>query len=437
MDQSNPNFFMILPSNSCSDTQPENNAADFIIEENVPLNFAERWQVALTEFKCNFPIYTLPKGIKISIEKVDAPLGTITKDKIEFANPEFNKYFKFIKENEKITIKCVSCSTFVLRFLSLADALKVGFEYDEVSGFEKIRANNIHTLRKNEQITFRLFIFIYDPNDDKRETTHRLFNDRIESTKDSHLKDSIDFDKTDEIITLSLRHKYVTQFALRFKNVDDARKVGFTSEYRVSRGHMTAKFKHSIKDGEYVDLHLFNPFTSIPRDYKEYILTDIDRYFPSSSLLVNYLNNLNLPIKFLLVKGKIKIIFNYKIHRIDFSYPLQYILGFQKKFIPNEEYTAEFKPLLNRAYGDINIYSSIVEPSYVGKTLTPLLKSFNIDKSLKFGEELTYIIPTPIYTNVTRSITNQIRINIRNHNGNYIPFAESAVTTLTLHFKKI
>ena len=47
---------------------------------------------------------------------------------------------------------------------------------------------------------------------------------------------------------------------------------------------------------------------------------------------------------------------------------------------------------------------------------------FNINKSLKFGEELTYIIPTPIYNNVTRSITNQIRVNIRNHNGDYIPF---------------
>ena len=295
----------------------------------------------------------------------------------------------------------------------------------------------MQTLLKNEKITFRLFIFVYDPNDDKREMTHRLFNDRIESIKDSHLKDSIDFDKTDDIITLTLRHKYVKQFALRFKDINDAQKVGFTSVYRVSRGHMTAKFKHSIKKGESIELHLFNPFTQIPRDYKDYILTDIDRYFPSSSLLVNYLNSLNLPIKFLLVKGKIKIIFNYKIHRIDFSYPLQYILGFQKKFVPNEEYIAEFKPLLNRAYGDINIYSNIVEPSYVGKTLTPLLKSFNINKSLKFGEELTYIIPTPIYNNVTSSITNQIRVNIRNHNGDYIPFTKSAVTTLTLHFKKI
>ena len=81
---------MILPSNSCSNTQPENNASDFIIEENVPLNLAERWQVAITEFKCNFPIYTLPKGIKISIENVDAPLGSISKDKIEFVHPELN-----------------------------------------------------------------------------------------------------------------------------------------------------------------------------------------------------------------------------------------------------------------------------------------------------------------------------------------------------------
>ena len=253
------------------------------------------------------------------------------------------------------------------------------------------------------------------------------------------LKDSIDFDKTDDILTLGVVHKYISRFALRFKDGNDAQKAGFTSDYLIARGHITAKFKHNIKGGKHIKVSIFNPFTNIPRNYKEYILTDIDRYFPSSSLLTNYLNSLNLPIKFKLVDRRIEIIYDdhENIHILDFSFPLQYILGFQNKFIPDKRYIADFIPQLDKAYGDIYIYSDIVNTSYVGGTLTPLLKSLNINKSLKFGQELVYEIPFPLYTDVAKSSVNQIIVNIRNHDGEYIPFAESAVTTLTLHFKQL
>ena len=55
-------FYMILPSNACKDTHPENNASDFTTEYDTPYDLHGRWQVALTELKCNFPIYTLAKG---------------------------------------------------------------------------------------------------------------------------------------------------------------------------------------------------------------------------------------------------------------------------------------------------------------------------------------------------------------------------------------
>ena len=102
-------FYMVLPSHSCSDTQPENNASNFTVEWDTPYYLAGRWQVALTEFKCNFPIYTLPKGGKMLVEELQAPIGTISKDKIEFTNPELNRYFKFSKEKKKITIECITC----------------------------------------------------------------------------------------------------------------------------------------------------------------------------------------------------------------------------------------------------------------------------------------------------------------------------------------
>ena len=443
-------FYMVLPSNSCSNTQPENHASNFTVEWDTPYNLTGRWQVALTEFKCNFPLYTLPKGGKISIEKVYAPIGTITKDKIECTDPKYNKSFKLFTDKKKITIKYDGPSSFCIRFLSLADAKKVGFEYDEVIGFEKIRANNIHTLGENEKITIRLVQFTQYFHLTKFKTTHVIYADkiipfdylgkkeRVLPDIEVDLKDSIDFEKTDDIITLSIRHKYTKRFSLRFKNEKDARKAGFTSYYHMVRGHITAISKHTIKPGKFVEVQILNSHMLIERHYKEYILTDIDRYFPSSSLLVNYLNSLILPIKFKLVDKRIEIITSDdEIHRIDFSFPLQYILGFQKKYIPNERYFADFIPQLDKAYGDVYIYSDIVNTSYVGGTLTPLLKSLNINKSLKFGQELVYEIPFPLYTDVAKSSVNQIIVNIRNHNGNYIPFAESAVTTLTLHFKQL
>ena len=93
-------FYIILPSNGCKDTQPNNNASDFIIQWNNPYNLQGKWQVALTEFKRNFPIYTLPANSKIHIETINLPKGLISLEKIEF-EPAFSARFN---NNNNISI---------------------------------------------------------------------------------------------------------------------------------------------------------------------------------------------------------------------------------------------------------------------------------------------------------------------------------------------
>ena len=78
-----------------------------IMQWNNPCNLQGKWQVALTEFKCNFPIYTLPANSKIHIQTVNLPKGFISLEKIEFEpsfTARFNDTFKVSEVDKKIKI---------------------------------------------------------------------------------------------------------------------------------------------------------------------------------------------------------------------------------------------------------------------------------------------------------------------------------------------
>ena len=46
-------FYAILPSNACPKTQPNNNASNYIIDLENPIQFEGNWEVALTEYTFN------------------------------------------------------------------------------------------------------------------------------------------------------------------------------------------------------------------------------------------------------------------------------------------------------------------------------------------------------------------------------------------------
>jgi hypothetical protein len=68
----NDNFYMLLPSNGCPHTQPDNNASSYIIDWETPISLKGKWEVGLTEFS----IVNIPK---ITDEKVSIEYSIIQK----------------------------------------------------------------------------------------------------------------------------------------------------------------------------------------------------------------------------------------------------------------------------------------------------------------------------------------------------------------------
>ena len=54
-------FYVVLPSNACADTQPDNHASKYIVDWNNPiiLDNPSKWKVALTEMTFNHVAKTI------------------------------------------------------------------------------------------------------------------------------------------------------------------------------------------------------------------------------------------------------------------------------------------------------------------------------------------------------------------------------------------
>ena len=70
MDQGESDFYIVLGSHGCTNFNPQNSASEFITNFEQNIELAGNWKVALTEFKCNFPIYTLPAGASIITREI-------------------------------------------------------------------------------------------------------------------------------------------------------------------------------------------------------------------------------------------------------------------------------------------------------------------------------------------------------------------------------
>ena len=88
------------------------------------------------------------------------------------------------------------------------------------------------------------------------------------------------------------------------------------------------------------------------------------------------------------------------------------------------------------------IYASICRPIQVGSTRVHLLKSIWLDNKkhdghANFGKVRNIATKTPMYIPISDSSINSIEINIRSDSGQLFPFVDGAITSLTLHFKKV
>jgi hypothetical protein len=58
-------MYLVLPSNACASTQPDNIASKYIINWNNPITLDGNWKAALVEFNCTYSPCTLKKGARI------------------------------------------------------------------------------------------------------------------------------------------------------------------------------------------------------------------------------------------------------------------------------------------------------------------------------------------------------------------------------------
>ena len=61
---------MVLPSNSCPDTQPNNEASNYIVDYENSINFHGTWQVAMTEVMIFYTPSTIRKGSFIKYQEI-------------------------------------------------------------------------------------------------------------------------------------------------------------------------------------------------------------------------------------------------------------------------------------------------------------------------------------------------------------------------------
>lgn len=99
---------------------------------------------------------------------------------------------------------------------------------------------------------------------------------------------------------------------------------------------------------------------------------------------------------------------------------------------------SDFTPVLNMGIDNLFIYSSACKPINVGGQLVPLLKSIWLDgekKTYNHGEVINVTVQNPMYLPVASTSINRIDVFIRNVYGKFIPFPETTVTSITLHFR--
>ncbi len=392
-------FYMVLPSNSSPDIYPENHAADYIVDwgNEIDLHPEDNWKVAMTE-----------------LSYVYNPI-TITKDYII----EWHRLKQSLKEYRvKMMLDPLSKDKFNVTEIKyvLGDDIQGAFPDDFIDYFTK-------TLLSHQNIDENTGYF----------TIKSPLTNRLEFREDSD-KELLGFTNA---ITYGVKDQNDTWLI---------------------QGNKDLRLLIKEKPNEYLN----RIFTIRIAVYKYKMLSNRFNFnknlsFQTAKELVDYMrdNCRNIFGNIIIdTDNKIKVSFQHFVVSISFLKGLHYVLGFKNStiyagsvedlsypLVTNEYQSvkADFLPQLRRGIINMYIYASICKPINVGHTLVPLLKNVFInstDDSNENGHARNYIVYNPMYLPVACSRFRNIEINIRNDAGQLIPFPDSAITIMTLHFKK-
>lgn len=125
---------------------------------------------------------------------------------------------------------------------------------------------------------------------------------------------------------------------------------------------------------------------------------------------------------------------------LDLDPRLQEILGLDTKrkelsdTVKGEE-DAFQKYDLKAGIHSLFVYCSLLDPVIVGDALVPLLRTVQVPKRQKFGEQIVVTYEKPHYIPLAHTDFDSIEVKIADDNGRLIPF-KFGRTILTLHFKQ-
>lgn len=390
-------FYVIMPSNACTDKYPENTNSKYIVSWETPieLNNAQNWKVALTEASFSYIVKTIDKNVGMSYKMVGAReerfICNLVKETFTPPPPPKDKP---APKKRKLTTKVTNykftdfSETFPIEgwpFLPNPIAPTIALVKDGTA--LEVTANKRFVMSSTGESLIAVGSNNYPEPDG-------LF--RGESVQDiSHLPEG----KTEVAFTYYAKPYGTTTIPLSEKAefYEDAGKFAF---------FLRQKFSTVFQDIWY--------------DKKE------ER-----------------------VKFKIKHV----VKEITFLNGLNIALGFNKAHFESPEieekhpdpvslktFTGTQKPSMTMGLSHMYVYASVVKPIQVGGVSVPLLKNIwlDSDKARKYTEGDIYhtTIKNPMYVPINTTSINRIEINIRSDSGEFVPFIEGSVTSLTLHFKR-
>lgn len=229
-------------------------------------------------------------------------------------------------------------------------------------------------------------------------------------------------------------------FFLKFQNISDANAFGFTKLRNRTTSSKLVGDNKPLSNTDYINVRvMYNPFVSDKITFKEHFefstLKDLEKY------MMEIGSHVFLTCKFT-EKGYFQFTIKTEIKSLSFDASLVTCLGLNKEtyefdsdvFEGEQVHEGEKKVSVTHTYHNMLIYCNIVSPITVGDSRVPLLKSLWFDK-YEPDELVKVIIKRPMYLKTSRSVYDNIEINIRDDEGEFIKFASKTHTEITLHFR--